>query len=94
VGAVASAVQLGDQVPGQAGAAVQERGLIGLDREQVVGLLGDQELGGGGVGMQRVGGDHRRGRGWSAAAGRWDLFRGAADLLLGQHGTGGVVHRG
>jgi hypothetical protein len=39
-------------MPGQAGAAVQQGGLVGLDTEQVVGLLvGDQELGGGGVGV-------------------------------------------
>jgi hypothetical protein len=34
-------------VPGQAGAAVQQGRLVGLDDEQIVGLLaGDQELGG------------------------------------------------
>ena len=53
----------GTLVPGQAGAAVQQRGLVGLDGQQVVGLLaGDQELGGVGVGVQRVGGDHRAGQ--------------------------------
>jgi hypothetical protein len=37
-------------MPGQPGAAVQQGGLVGLDDEQVVGLLaGDQELGGVGV---------------------------------------------
>jgi hypothetical protein len=37
-------------MPRQAGAAVQQGGLVGLDDEQVVGLLaGDQELGGLGV---------------------------------------------
>jgi hypothetical protein len=47
VGAVAGAVQYGDVVPRQVGAAVQERGLAGLDDKQVVRLLaGDQELGG------------------------------------------------
>ena len=53
VGAVAGAVQHGHVVPGQAGAPVQERGLVGLDGEQVVGLLaGDEELGGVGVGVK------------------------------------------
>jgi len=61
--AVAGAVQHGDAMPGQAGAAVQEGGLVGLDREQVVRLLAsDEELGGIGVGVQRVGGDHRTGQ--------------------------------
>jgi len=56
---VAGAVPDGDVVPGQGGAAVQQRGLVGLDHEQVVGLLaGDQELGTSGVGVQRIGGDH------------------------------------
>jgi hypothetical protein len=44
------------------GAAVQQGGLVGLDGEQVVRLLdADQELGGLGVGVQRVGGDDRAG---------------------------------
>jgi hypothetical protein len=56
---VTGAVGDWDAVPGQAGAAVQQRGLVGLDHQQVVRLLpGDQELGGLGVGLQRVGGDH------------------------------------
>jgi hypothetical protein len=61
--AVAGAVQDGDVVPGQAGAAVQQRGLVGLDTEQVVGLLvGDEELGGVAVGVQRIGRDHGAGQ--------------------------------
>jgi hypothetical protein len=55
VGLVTGAVAHGHVVPGQAGAAVQQGGLVGLDGEQVVGLLaGDQELGGVGMGVQRV----------------------------------------
>jgi hypothetical protein len=55
VAAVAGAVQLGDAMPGKAGTAVQQGGLVGLDHQQVVGVLaGDQELGGRGVGLQRV----------------------------------------
>jgi hypothetical protein len=54
VGLVAGAVAHGQVVPGQSGAAVQQGGLVGLDGQQVVGLLvGDQELGVG-VGVQRV----------------------------------------
>jgi hypothetical protein len=48
---VAGAIQDRDAVPRQALAAGQQGGLVGLDGEQVVGLLaGDQELGGLGVG--------------------------------------------
>jgi hypothetical protein len=54
---VAGAVQHGYPVPGQVGAAAQEGGLVGLDGEQVVGLLaGHQELGGVGVGELGQGG--------------------------------------
>jgi Winged helix-turn helix len=54
VAAVAGAVGHRHAVPWKAGAARQQRGLVGLDREQVVGLLsGHQELGGLGVGLQR-----------------------------------------
>ena len=97
MGAVTGAVQDGDVVPRQVGAAVQERGLVGLDDKQVVGLLaGDQELGGVGVGVQRVGGDHGAGQ---VQVGQQRLESGhlawrAVDLALGQHRTGGVVHRG
>jgi len=50
-------------MPGQVGAAVQQRGLVSLDTEQVVGLLdGDQELGRVGVGVQRVGGHDHAGK--------------------------------
>jgi hypothetical protein len=53
--AVTGAVQLGDAVPRQALAAVQQGGLVDLDLKQVVRLLaGDQELGGLGVGLERV----------------------------------------
>jgi hypothetical protein len=56
VGAVAGAVGDGHVLPGDGGAAVRQRGLVGLDREQVVRLLaGHQELSGVGVGVQRVG---------------------------------------
>ena len=87
----------GTQVPGQALAARQQGGLVGLDREQVVGpFLAHQELGGVGVGLQRVGRDHHPGEvqwGQQRSEGRHLLGR-AADLAVGQHRAGGVVHAG
>ena len=83
-------------VPGQAGAAVQQRGLVGLDREQVVGpLAGDQELGGVGVGVQRIGGDHGASQVQVAQQRDQarDFTRGAVDVALGEHDTGDMVHR-
>jgi hypothetical protein len=84
-------------MPGQAGAAVQQRGLVGLDGEQVVRPLdGDQELGGVGVGLQRVGGHDHAGKvqvGQQGLEGG-HLTRRAVDLALGEHRAGGVVHRG
>jgi hypothetical protein len=97
VGLVAGAVGDGDVVPGQAGAAVQQGGLVGLDDEQVVGLLaGDQELGGVGVGLECIGGDDHAGKVQPVQQGLegGDLAGGAVDLALGEHGAGGVVHRG
>jgi hypothetical protein len=84
-------------MPGQGGAARQQGGLVGLDGEQVVGVLvADQELGGLRVGLQRVGGDH--GPGEVEVGQQWgeggDLLGCAADLALGQHRAGGVVHAG
>jgi hypothetical protein len=97
VAAVAGAVGHGHAVPGQAGAAVQQRGLVGLDDEQVAGLLsGDQELGGLAVGLQGVCCDHHASK--VQVAKQWleggDLAGGAVDLALGEHSAGGVVHRG
>jgi hypothetical protein len=84
-------------MPGQVGAAVQQGGLVGLDGEQVVGLLGGhQELGGLAVGLERVGGDHHAGQ-LQVGQQRLEpgnLARCAVDLALGEHRTGGVVHRG
>jgi hypothetical protein len=59
-------------------------------------LDGHEELGGVGVGVQRVGGDHGAGQ-VQADQQRpegGDLTRGAVDLTLGQHRAAGVVHRG
>ncbi len=48
------------------------------------------------MGVQRIGGDY--GAGQVQVAQQWlepgDLTRGAVDLALGEHGAGGVVHRG
>jgi hypothetical protein len=97
VAAVADAVQHGDVVPGQAGAAGQQRRLVGLHGEQVVRLLaGHEELGRVGVGVQRVGGHDQAGKvqvGQQGLEGG-HLTWGAVDLALGQHRAGGVVHRG
>jgi hypothetical protein len=97
VAAVAGAAQHGDVVPGQAGAAGQQRGLVGLGTEQVVRLLaGDQEPGGVRVGLQRVGGDHRPGEvevGQQRGEPR-DLAWRAVDVALGEHRAAGVIHRG
>jgi hypothetical protein len=97
VAAVAGAIQHGHALPGQALAAVQQGRLVGLDDQQVVGLLvGDQELGGLRVGLERVGGDHHIGQvevdqQWLQAG---DFAGGAVDPALGQHRAAGVVHTG
>ena len=86
----------GTRCQGKALAAVQQGGLVGLDHEQVVRLLaGDQELGGLGVGLEGVGGDHDAGEvQWGQQRGEGgDLLGRAADLVLGQHRAAGVVHR-
>jgi hypothetical protein len=62
-----------------------------------VGLLaGHQELGGVGVGGQRVGGHDHAGKVQPVQQGLkgGHLTRGTVDLALGQHRAGGVVHRG
>jgi hypothetical protein len=58
-------------------------------------LVGHQELGGLRVGLERIGGDHDLGkveRGQQRGEGG-DLLGGAADLTLGQHRAGGMLHR-
>jgi hypothetical protein len=58
--------------------------------------LADQELGSVGVGVERVGGDDCPGQVQPVQQGLegGDLAGGAVDLALGEHGAGGVVHRG
>jgi hypothetical protein len=71
VAAIAGTLQDRDAMPGQAGAAGQQRGLVGLDDKQVVGLLaGDQELGGVGAGLQRISVTTTPARSRSASSGR------------------------
>jgi hypothetical protein len=97
VAAVAGGIQDWDSVPGQALAAGQQGGLVGLDREQVVGLFtGDQELGRVRMGVEGVGGDHRPGQvePVQQRLERGDLLGGATNLALGQHRAAGVVHTG
>jgi hypothetical protein len=93
--AVTGAVQLGDTVPGQTLAAVQQVGWLALTTTGSALACWPQELGGLGVGLERIGGDHylgkvepvqERGEGG-------DLLGGAADLTLGQHRAGGMLHR-
>jgi hypothetical protein len=97
VGAVAGAVGHGHVLPGDGRAARQQGRLVGLDHQQVVGLLaGDQELGGARVRVECVGGDDRAGQ---VQAGQQrdqarDLAWGAVDRALGQHRAGGMLHRG
>jgi hypothetical protein len=59
-------------------------------------LVGDQELGGVGVGVERVGGDDHAGQvqGRQQRPKAGDLLGRAADLALGQDRAGGVVHTG
>jgi hypothetical protein len=61
----------------------------------VVVLVGDQVLGGLGMGLQRIRGDHHPVKVESVQ--QWleggDLVGRAGDLTLGQHRAGGVVHR-
>jgi hypothetical protein len=59
-------------------------------------LDGDQEVRSLGVGLERVGGDHRAGQ-VQALKQRFEaghLAGGAVDLALGQHPAGGVLHGG
>jgi hypothetical protein len=62
VAAVAGVVGDGDLAPGQGGQLVVQGGLVGLDDQQVGGVLGgDQPVGVGVLGVERVGGDHSAG---------------------------------
>jgi hypothetical protein len=59
-------------------------------------FAGHEELGGVGVGVQRVGGHDHAGKvqvGQQGLEGG-HLTGGAVDLALGEHRAGGVVHRG
>ena len=97
VGPVAGAVQHRHVTPRQAGAARQQGGLVGRDRERVVRVpVGQQELGCLGVGVEGVGGHDHAGqveRVQQPGEPR-DFAGGAVDGALGQDRAGGVVHRG
>jgi hypothetical protein len=62
----------------------------------VAGAIGDRELGGVGVGVERVGGDDHAGQlqGRQQRQKAGNLLGRAADLALGQDRAAGVVHRG
>jgi hypothetical protein len=97
VAAVAGVVGDGDLAPGQRLELLVQRGLVGLDDQQVGGvLLGDQPVGVGVLGVQRVGGNDRPGKvlplqqGWELG----DLVGGGVHVGLSQDHAGGVVHRG
>ena len=96
VAAVAGTVGDGDLAPGEAGELVVEGGLVGLDDQQVGGVLvGDQPVGVLALGVHGVGGDHGAGE-VHAVQQRLepgDLVGGGVHLGLGQDRVAGVVHR-
>jgi hypothetical protein len=95
VAAVAGGVGDGDLAPWQGLELVVQGGLVGLDDQQVGGVLvGDQPVGVLALGVHGVGGHHPPGKvqtlqQWLEAG---DLV-GGVHLGLGQDGTAGVVHR-
>jgi hypothetical protein len=97
VAAVVGVVGDRDLVPRQELELALQRGLVGLDDQQVGGVLvGDQPLGVLPLGVQRVGGDHGAGQ-VQAVQQRpepGDLVGGVVHVGLGQDGMAGVVHRG
>ena len=94
--AVAGAVGGGDVVPGQDGAAFQQGGLVGLDDQQVVGLLWLTRNSAVSAWVCSASAVITAPARSSRPAGLegGDLAGSAVDLALGEHGAGGVVHRG
>jgi hypothetical protein len=95
VAMVAGAVHDRDLPPRQPGQLGVQRGLVGLDDQQVVGAAVDQEAGVVALGVHGVGGDDRTGK---VQAGqqrleRGDLVGGGGHLALGEHGAVIVVQR-
>jgi len=87
----------GDVAPGQGGGLAVQRGLVGLDGQDVGGVLvGDQPVGMLALGVERVGGDHPPGQ-VQPVQQRLEpggLIGLAVDVGLGEDATGGVVHHG
>jgi hypothetical protein len=93
VAAVVGLIGDGDLAPGQGGKLVVQRGLVGLDDQQVGGaLVGDQPVSVLTLGMERVGGDDPPSK--VQPLPQWldpgDLVGGVVDLGLGQDRTAGV----
>jgi hypothetical protein len=97
VAAVVGLVHHGDVAPRQGGQLVMQRGLVGLDDQQVGGLLaGDQPVGVLALGMERVGADDPPGEVQTVQQRPepGDLVGRVVHVGLAQDRTGGVVHRG
>jgi hypothetical protein len=76
---------------------VVQRGLVGLDDQDVGGVLGgDQPIGMLALGVERVGGDHGVGevQPFEQRPEPGDLVGGVIDVGLGEDRAGVVVHRG
>ena len=96
VAAVAGVVGDGDLAPGQRLELLVQRGLVGLDDQQVGGVLvGDQPVGVLTLGVERVGGDDGVGQvqPLQQRPEPGDLVGGVLDVGLGQDRAAGVVHR-
>jgi hypothetical protein len=94
--AVAGLVHDGDVWPRQGGELAMQRGLVGLDDQQVGGVFdGDQPAGMLALGLERIAGDHGVGeiQPLQQRPEPGDLVGRAVDIGLGQDRTGGVVHR-
>jgi hypothetical protein len=97
VAAVAGLVSDGDVAPGEAGELVVQRGLVGLDEQQVGGVLdGDQPVGMLALGVERIGGGHPSGQVQPVQQGTepGDLVGLAVYVDLAEDRTAGVVHHG
>jgi hypothetical protein len=97
VAAVAGVVGDRDVAPGQGGQLVVQGGLVGLDDQDVGGVLSvDQPVGVLALGVHGVGGHHPSGKVQALQQGPelGDLVAGGVHVGLGQDRTAGVVHRG
>jgi hypothetical protein len=97
VAAVAGAVGDRDLAPGQSLELLVQGGLVGLDDQQVGGVLdADQPVGVLTLGVEGVGGDDSPGQvqRLQQRLEASDLVGGVVDIGLAQDTTAGVVHRG